>query len=136
MCRRYPTFLFILIILSVDLMSHAHAADPVNVRLLQSIDEDCDGRSQVMSSSSVMPGACIRYRLVVSNTGNLPVVSTHVAAFVPDHTQLYSPLTIVSGRSLVSDASEEAYSSTVLGMRLGQMQPGVVTLQYAVRVNH
>lgn len=138
MCQRYLKFVFVWVIALLMQANGAYAegsADPVKVRLLQSVDERCDGYSYTMSSSAVMPGACIRYHLIVTNTGDLPVASTHVAAFVPEHTKLYMPLKLVSGRSLVSDASEESYSPTVLGMRLGQMQSGSVTLHYAVRVD-
>ena len=128
MCQRYLKFVFVWAITLLVQVNSAYAADPVKVRLLQSVDARCDGHSQTMSSSAVMPGACISYRLVVTNTGDLPVISTHVAAFVPEHTQLYAPLTLIGGRSLVSDASEESYSSTVLGMRLVQMKPGTITL--------
>lgn len=119
------------------LASSTFAADPVSVRLLPSVDAYCDGQSRMLTTSAVMPGSCIQYRLVVSNTGDVPVVSTRVSAFVPQHTQLHIPLQIVSGRSLVSEARVEAMpSATELGIRLGQMQPGTVTLKYTVRVNH
>lgn len=128
--------LFLGFMLWVMVLPAFAAADPVSVRLLSSVDVYCDGQGVTMGTSAVMPGSCIQYRLVVSNTGDLPVVGTRVAAFVPRHTQLYEPLRIITGRSLVSEATIDAMQGTeALGMRLGQMQPGTVTLKYAVRVD-
>lgn len=105
----------------------------------QGIDANCDGTiegawTQLNITTGAIPGACLRYRITVTNVGTSNVTSVVVGDATPANT-VYSAAVPASTTQGSISAPANGAPGTVTGT-VGTLGPGAtVTLEFGIRIN-
>jgi conserved repeat domain len=106
----------------------------------QALDAGCDGAAdaayvQTDLTTGAVPGACIRYELVVTNTGTASVNNVTLTDATPANT-VYSAVipAFTSQGTVTTEPADGATGSIVVD--IGTLAPGVsVTVRFGIRIN-
>jgi uncharacterized repeat protein (TIGR01451 family) len=105
----------------------------------QAIDANCDGVEDtpfgvLNITAGAIPGACLRYELVVTNVGTSPVSSVVVSDATPANTTYSSAVAATTTQgSIVTPANGVAGTITAT---VGVLAPGQsATIRFGVRIN-
>ncbi|HEX2100573.1 MAG TPA: hypothetical protein VHF69_07925 [Candidatus Synoicihabitans sp.] len=109
----------------------------LSITKTQVLDANCDGAESSYAAATIpaaAPGACIKYRIVVTNTGSAPSTSIEVYDVVPNYTT-YSATPVAA----VSGGSAPAVDTSALPnikFTIGTLAPGEsATCTFSVRID-
>jgi trimeric autotransporter adhesin len=114
-------------------------AGNVTLRKDQALDANCDGIADGAYTNANLvagaaPGACIRYRIVLTNIGTADVLSVVFSDAMPAHTTYHATVPAASTQGTVS--APAAGAGGTLGVNVGTVAPAAsVTVTFGVRIN-
>jgi len=106
----------------------------------QALDADCDGVadtsfSDVPITAGAIPGACIRYQIVATNTGATNVGTVVVKDDIPANTVYHGRVLATTSQGLITGAPLPGLTGTVYAA-VGLLTPGQsATVKFGVRIN-
>jgi trimeric autotransporter adhesin len=105
----------------------------------QALDANCDGVADAAFgtatiSTGAIPGACIRYRITVTNNGVADVTNVAVSDAMPAHTTYHGTIAAASTQGTVSAPAAGATGS--VNVAVGTLTPSAsVVVTFGVRIN-
>jgi trimeric autotransporter adhesin len=106
----------------------------------QALDANCDGVPETAFgaatiSTGAIPGACIRYRITVTNNGVANVTGVVVSDAMPTHTTYNDNLAVSTTLGSVT-AVPAANASGTLTVLVGTLAPSALAvISFGVRIN-
>jgi trimeric autotransporter adhesin len=105
----------------------------------QALDANCDGVadtvfSTVTVTTGAVPGACVRYRITVTNNGTVDVTTVVVSDAMPAHTTYHA--TVAAATSQGTVATPAAGGTGTVSASAGTLAPSAsVVITFGVRIN-
>lgn len=124
--------------LLASLGTSVQAARPAEIQLnmTQLTGKQCNG--ELESSSTIIPGDCITYRLEVKNIGEITARYVEVTALIPEHTELHSTFRRIATQEMLGSVIEQkpngqrVIKTTLDALHANDNAP--VVLEYSVKV--
>ena len=107
----------------------------------QGLDNNCDGlvdgSMTTAQISNVMPGSCVVYEIVATNTGSAPITSLEINDTTPSFTKYFDCTGACSATSTVGVVSTPSnLSSGVVTVDVGNLNPSnTVILEFVVKID-
>jgi trimeric autotransporter adhesin len=105
----------------------------------QALDANCDGApdggySNANLNVGTVPGACLRYRITVTNIGTAAVANVVISDSTPTNTTYHATVPAAASQGSVTAPSAGAVGTT--SASVGTLAPGAIaTLTFGVRIN-